>query len=527
MKHLLTLTIFAPLAAAVLMALIPKGQRKLFQWGSLVFSLIVFSMSLVLFVAFNPQKIKVFGDFQFVDEFCWIGQSSLGYIVTFSVGLDGVSLLLLVLTTFLMPIVVLASWTQINKLFKEYYILLFVLETAMLGTFAATNLFVFFIFWEMILIPMFLIIGMWGSENRIYASLKFILYTALGSFMMLAAIIYLYVKVNSLAFTDLYAYAKAGNLTTCVQLYLFLAFALAFAIKVPMFPFHTWLPDAHVQAPTAGSVILAGVLLKMGSYGFLRLAMPLFPDAVRICLPYLITIAVISIIYGALVSYVQSDMKKLIAYSSISHLGYVMLGLFVLNQQGVEGSVLQMINHGISTGGLFLLVGIVYQRFHTREIASFQCLAKTMPKYATVFMIIALSSIGLPLTNGFIGEFLILVGAFQASSRCYIAHHCVSVFIPVVLAASGMIFSALYMLWMMERVFFGGPKEEDHGHHGGHDLAHDEPKDHAHEQSNDLTWAELAYFTPILVLIFWIGIYPGYFLNKVAASIEAFIAFCR
>jgi NADH-quinone oxidoreductase subunit M len=506
-ESLLTITIFAPLLFAILVAIVPRGQRKLIEWGSLVFSAVVFGLAITLFLSFDAHKAS---PFQFNQSFAWLPQ--LG--ISFSVGLDGVSLLLFTLTTLLVPLVVLASWTQISKLIKEYYVLLFVLETAMLGTFAVTNLVVFFIFWEMMLIPMFFLIGIWGSEQRIFATIKFVLFTAAGSFMMLAAIIYVYLAhhtqfgVWSASFTDLYRLQLPAN----VQLYLFLAFALAFAIKVPMFPFHTWLPDAHVQAPTAGSVILAGVLLKMGTYGFIRLAMPLFPQALYVCMPYLIMLAVVAIIYGAFVSYVQSDIKKLVAYSSISHMGYVMLGLLMLNQQGVEGAVLQMVNHGISTGGLFLLVGALYQRYHTREIAAYSGMAHSIPKFATVFVIITLSSVGLPLTNGFVGEFLVLLGAFQRAAALYHVEKCLSFFITPVLAASGMIFSALYMLWLVERVFFGKPAEEAaahaHGEHGGYDL----------------TVAEMIYFAPIVVFIFWIGVYPMYFLNKAALSVAAFVA---
>lgn len=500
-ESLLTITIFAPLAVAILLALIPRERRKLMEWGSLVFAIVIFAMALCLFCGFDPQK----REFQFIDTFSWIPR--LG--ISFAVGLDGISLLLFTLTAFLMPIVVLASWTQIHKLINEYYAMLFVMETAMLGTFATTNLFIFFIFWEMMLIPMFFLIGVWGSENRVYAAVKFILYTAIGSLMMLAAILYLYVEHHhqfgtwSAAFGDLYRLELPGR----TQLYLFLAFALAFAIKVPMFPFHTWLPDAHVQAPTAGSVILAGVLLKMGTYGFIRLAMPLFPAGLQMCLPYLIALSVIAIVYGALVCYIQADMKKLIAYSSISHMGYVMLGLLVLNQQSVEGAVIQMVNHGISTGGLFLLVGAIYQRYHTREIIAYGGMAKVLPKYSAIFLIVTLSSIGLPLTNGFIGEFLILLGTFRYGYDLYASSPCIFVYVPAVLAASGMILSALYMLWLVERVLFGELK--DHQHH--HDV-------------KDLSVAEVLYFTPIVVLIFWIGVYPMYFLNKASASIAAFIS---
>lgn len=511
------MTLFLPLLFALLLAFVPKNQRKVLEGASFVFSLVVFALSLYFWSAFNNET----NGFQFLESFLWLEEP---LVLNFTVGLDGVSLFLFVLTAFLMPLVVLASSRQIERLHKSYYIFLFVLETGMLGTFATTNLFCFFLFWEMILIPMFFIIGIWGSAERRYAAFKFILFTAVGSFMMLAAIIYLYTQARSFDFVNLYQYVRANPLSAEVQMLLFLGFALAFAIKVPMFPFHTWLPVAHVEAPTAGSVILAGVLLKMGAYGFLRLAIPLFPHAVAVCLPYLIALSVVAILYGALVSYAQTDMKKLVAYSSISHLGYVTLGLFVMNTQGVEGSVLQMVNHGISTAGLFLLVGALYHRYHTREIAHFNGMAKTMPKYSTVFMIVALSSIGLPLTNGFVGEFLVLTGAFREAFAAYTKEHCLCSFLPVTLAASGMIFSALYMLWLVERVFFGGDKPSDKAAHGH--AAPTEGETHT-DSASDLTWIEALYFAPIVGLILWIGIYPSYFLSKISVSVQAFLALVK
>ncbi len=491
------LIVILPLIAGLILTVLPKKNEKAIEWTSLIFSLLIFIISLQIFLGFDEAN----PNYQYTFSFPWIPQ----WGINFSLGIDGISLLLIILTTFLMPIVILSSWKHIHKLTREYYILLFILETAMIGTFAATNLFVFFIFWEMMLIPMFLIIGIWGSDERIYATVKFILYTAFGSFMMLAAIIYLYTHVGTLEFQDL----GTIRLDPTTQLYLFLAFALAFAIKVPMFPFHTWLPAAHVEAPTAGSVILAGVLLKMGTYGFIRLAIPLFPDAVMQCMPYLIALSVVAIIYGALVCLVQTDIKKLIAYSSISHLGYVMLGLLVLNQYGVEGSVLQMVNHGISSAGLFLLVGILYQRYHTREIASYSGMAQVMPKYATIFMIIALSSIGLPVTNGFVGEFLVLVGAFQYSRDFYEVSRNILTFLPAIFASLGMVLSALYMLSLVEKVFFGKVHEK---------IAR------GHIPHKDLTHRELLYFLPLIVLIFWIGVYPHYFLNKASGTIALLIA---
>ena len=370
-----------------------------------------------------------------------------------------------------------------------------VLETAMLGTFVALDLFLFYVFWEIMLIPMYLIIGVWGGERRIYAAIKFFLYTAVGSLLMLVCIIGLIYfhkqQTGVLTFNLLDLYGT--SLSSTYELLFFASFAFAFAIKVPMFPLHTWLPDAHVEAPTAGSVILAGILLKMGTYGFIRFAMPLFPEGCAFFTPALITLSVIGIIYGALVAMVQPDIKKLVAYSSVSHLGYCMLGLFVLTRQGVEGSVLQMLNHGISTGALFLLVGVVYERRHTRLIKEYGGIAKIMPAYATIFLIITLSSIGVPSTNGFIGEFLILLGTFKVNK------------IAAVLAASGVVLGAVYMLWMFQRVFYGkvtNPKNLN---------------------IPDLNLRELAYLVPLVVFVFWVGLFPNFFLNKMHKSVDHFI----
>jgi NADH-quinone oxidoreductase subunit M len=369
------------------------------------------------------------------------------------------------------------------------------LETAMIGAFVALDLFLFYVFWEMMLIPMYFLIGIWGGEKRIYGTVKFFIYTMVGSLLMLVAILFVAYAYKQQSGVLTFELASLINvqLTSEQQWLIFLAFALSFAIKVPMFPFHTWLPDAHVEAPTAGSVILAGVLLKMGGYGFLRFAMPMFPEAAIRAVPLIITLALVGIVYGALVAMVQRDVKKLVAYSSVSHLGFVMLGLFVLNTQAVEGAIYQMLNHGISTGGLFLLVGVIYERRHTRMIDDFGGLTKSMPVYATAFMIVTLSSIGLPLTNGFVGEFLILLGAFAAKP------------LYGIVAATGVVLGAIYMLWMLQRVFFG-------------------PIKHAvNETLKDLTVREMAVFAPIIGLIFFMGVYPKPFLSRMEPAVNKFI----
>ena len=411
------------------------------------------------------------------------------------VGIDGISLWLVILTTFIMPLAVLSTWTAVEEKVKEYMICLLLLEVGMLGAFVSLDLFLFYIFWELMLIPMYFIIGIWGGKQKIYAAIKFFIYTMAGSVLMLVALIALYflgtkAGIHSFNIASLYSL----HIDPAIQTWLFLAFAFSFAIKVPLFPVHTWLPLAHTEAPTAGSVILAAILLKMGTYGYVRFAMPLFPDAAAQFTPLIATLAVIGIIYAALVAMVQEDVKKLVAYSSVAHLGFVMLGIFALNQQGVAGGMLQMLNHGVSTGALFLIVGFIYERRHTRLIADFGGLSKQMPIFATIFMIVTLSSIGLPGTNGFVGEFLVLLGAFESNLRWY-----------AVVASSGVILSAVYMLWMFQRVMFG-------------EL--DNPKN---QKLADLNAREIAIMVPLVALIFIMGVYPTPFLDKMAPAIDKVI----
>ena len=460
--------------------------------AALVFSVVVFLLSCQLYQAFDATQ----AGFQFLEKKEWI--SAFG--ITYTVGIDGISLLLVLLTTFLTPIVILGSWNAVEEKLKGYLFLILALETGMLGAFVSLDIILFYIFWEAMLIPMYLLIGVWGGKDRIYASMKFFIYTLVGSLLMLVAIFYLLAmhKVQmgfySAAIADLYQLKVPFDGFNSPQTLLFLAFALAFAIKVPLFPLHTWLPDAHVQAPTAGSVILAGVLLKLGGYGFIRFAFPLFPQALNYVAPVFMALGAIAIVYGALVAMVQPDIKKLVAYSSVSHMGFVILGLFSLNHIAVSGSIYQMLNHGISTGGLFLIVGMIYERRHTREISDFGGITRIMPVFAIVFMIVTLSSIALPGTNGFIGEFLILMGAYQTNK------------LLTVIAASGVIFGAVYMLWMFQRVMFGP-------------ITKPENKD-----LKDLSLREMAVMAPIVVAIFVMGIFPNIFLSKMDASIKAFLA---
>lgn len=419
----------------------------------------------------------------------WINSFGINY----HVGVDGISLLLVLLTTFLTPLAVLCSWQSIQARVKEFFVFMLVLETGMIGTFVALDFFLFYVFWEVMLIPMYFLIGVWGGERRIYAAIKFFLYTMVGSVLMLVAIISLYLLNGSSTFdfVEILHHIQSGRLTIRPDLehWLFLAFFFAFAIKVPLFPLHTWLPDAHVEAPTAGSVILAGVLLKMGTYGMVRFCLPLFPEATLTFAPYISILAIIGIVYGALVAMVQPDVKKLVAYSSVSHLGFVVLGIFSLNLQGMEGALIQMVNHGISTGALFLLVGMIYDRRHTRQISDFGGLATSLPVFSTFFMIVTLSSIGLPAMNGFVGEFLVLLGSFKMNSM-YAA-----------IAASGVIWSAVYMLWMYQRVIFG------------------EIKDPRNREILDLNMREKAILVPIVLMIFWIGIGSGPFLRTMDSSV--------
>lgn len=484
---ILTIVTFFPLAGGILLLFLPRSKEELLKRTALAISLVEFFISLPLFIWFDAGKAGM----QFVERYPWIEAWGVLYIV----GIDGISLLLILLTTFLTVLCILSSWRSVERMVKEYLIAFLILETGMIGVFVALDLILFYVFWEVTLIPMYLIIGVWGGGRRIYAAIKFFLYTMAGSVLMLVAIIALYFlhgQATGVYTFDLLALYQ-NNLPLPTQYLMFAAFALAFAIKVPVFPFHTWLPDAHVEAPTAGSVILAGILLKLGTYGFVRFAIPLFPVAAFKAVPIISVLAIIGIIYGALVSMMQDDLKKLVAFSSVSHLGFVMLGMFAFNVQGVSGSVYQMLNHGVSTGALFLLVGMIYERRHTRLIADFGGLARVMPIYAAFFMVIALSSIALPGTNGFVGEFLILVGAFKAKP------------IYGILGATGVILSAAYILWMFQRVMFGG-------------ITHKENR-----SLKDLGMREIIILIPILVMIVWMGVFPRFFFKKMDLSIQQFL----
>ncbi|MBI5183660.1 MAG: NADH-quinone oxidoreductase subunit M, partial [Nitrospinae bacterium] len=480
---ILTLITFIPLIGIGLILLINRENEGLIKRIAFITALIDFLISMKLFFDFNPNTSIM----QFVEYKEWIR----GFGISYHVGIDGISLFLVILTTFLTPISILASW-EITKRIKEYMISMLFLEIGMIGVFISLDLFLFYIFWEVMLIPMYLLIGVWGGPRRIYAAIKFFIYTMIGSVLMLVAILVLYFMNYKTTGEYTFDLLKIYQLPIPrdLQLWLFLAFGLAFAIKVPIFPFHTWLPDAHVEAPTAGSVILAGVLLKMGTYGFIRFSLPLFPYASHYFVPLIAWLAIIGIIYGALVAMVQDDLKKLVAYSSVSHLGFVMLGIFAFNTQGMEGGILQMINHGLSTGALFLIVGMIYERRHTRMIADFGGLSRQIPIFATCFMIITLSSIGLPGLNGFVGEFLILIGTFRFN------------ILYAVIATSGVIFSAVYMLWMFQRVMFNKLSNPEN------------------QKLKDLTKREIAILVPIILLIILIGVYPSPFLNRMNVSVE-------
>ncbi|MFO7877523.1 MAG: NADH-quinone oxidoreductase subunit M [Desulfovermiculus sp.] len=487
---ILSILTFLPLAGVLIIALMPgsgPGAAKRFWSIGLAVALLEFLVSIPVLIAFDSSIAGM----QFTEHMVWI--ESLG--ISYSLGLDGISLWLVMLTTFFVPLCILCSFTYIQKKIREYIISFLLIETAMIGTFLAMDLVLFYVFWELMLIPMFLLIGVWGGERRIYSAVKFFLYTALGSIFMLVAIVVLYIHhLQATGEASFYLFNLLDvHIPVNMQFWLCAAFFLAFAIKVPMFPLHTWLPDAHVEAPTAGSVILASILLKMGTYGFIRFAMPLFPYATHLFIPIIAGLAVIAIVYAALVSWVQPDIKKLVAYSSVSHMGYVLLGLFALNMQGVQGGIYQMLNHGLSTGALFLLVGMIYERRHTRLMEEFGGLAKIMPVYATFLMIATLASVAVPGTNGFVGEFLILLGAFKSYP------------ILAIIATSGALFSVIYMLWMYQRVMFGPiDKEQNKG-------------------LTDLTFRETAIMVPIAVLIIVMGIFPGLFLRKMDASTEHFI----
>ena len=491
MTQMMLLATFLPAIAALLLLFVPKENRKVFEWGSLAAMLVSFAISVTFYFDYNRGSDAV----QWAYAVNWI--PALG--VKFSVGMDGISLLLWILTTFIGPIAVLCSWEAIEERCKEYYIWMLILQTAMLGVFITQDMFLFYLFWEVMLVPMYFLIAIWGGPQKLYAAIKLFLYTLAGSVLMLVAILAIYFLQKKVTGQYDFSIASFHAMAPVIaqqaktwQTLVALAFFVGFAIKVPMFPFHTWLPDAHVQAPTAGSVILAGILLKMGTYGFMRFLLPILPDATKALMPWFLALALIGIIYGALVAMIQKDMKKLVAYSSVSHLGLCMLGMFALNPYGLKGSLFQMINHGISTPGLFLAVAVVYDRRHTRMIADFGGLSKTMPVYATIFMIMTMSSIGLPLLNGFIGEGVILMGTFQAYPWA------------AVVATTGIILGAAYMLWMFQRVMFG-------------------PISKVNEEMSDMNTREVLTFVPLILAAFWIGLYPKPLMDVMDAPVKKLV----
>jgi NADH-quinone oxidoreductase subunit M len=480
---ILTMITFLPAAGSLLFIFINRKQENLIRYTALFIGFINFILSLFLYFNFNGQTPEP----QFVEKVEWIG-----YGIQYHIGIDGISLFLVLLTTFLLPIVILSSWKSIHEKVKEYHIFMLLLSSGIIGVFVSLNLFLFYVFWEAMLIPMYFLIGIWGGKRKIYATLKFVIFTMFGSLLMLVAIFGLYsifYKASGTYSLNIFDYYQL-LLNPNIQTWLFLAFGLAFAIKIPLFPFHTWLPDAHVEAPTAGSVILAGVLLKMGTYGFLRFALPLFPDAAKKFIPYLAVLSLIGIIYGALMALIQKDVKSLVAYSSVSHMGLIMLAVFALNLESLEGAIYQMLNHGLSTGALFLCVGILYERAHTRLIKDYGGVSKQMPVFAAFFLICMLSSIGLPGLNGFVGELLCLFGIFQSSKWL------------AILSVSTIILGAAYLLWMYQRVM-QGPLENK-----------------KILTFKDLTKREIGFLIPIIVLMFFMGIYPKPFLRKMDASIH-------
>lgn len=476
---LLSIVTFLPLAGAAFIFLargpeeiVARNARAVALWTTAI----TFAVSLLIWLNFDNSTAA----FQFVEKTAWVGAG-----INYHMGVDGISMLFVILTTFLMPFCILASWEAVEHRVKEYMIAFLVMETLMIGVFCALDLVLFYLFFEAGLIPMFLIIGIWGGKRRIYASFKFFLYTLLGSVLMLLAILYMYFIAGT---TDIPSLMKTGLFSGQAQTWLWLAFFASFAVKMPMWPVHTWLPDAHVEAPTAGSVILAAVLLKMGGYGFLRFSLPMFPLASEYFAPFVFALSVIAIVYASLVALVQEDMKKLIAYSSVAHMGFVTMGIFTFNTQGLEGAIFQMLSHGIVSGALFLCVGVVYDRLHTREIARYGGLVNIMPKYAFVFMLFTMANVGLPGTGGFVGELLTLVGAFQANT--WVA----------LIATSGVILAAAYALWLYRRVVFGELTKADL------------------KSMLDLSPREVAIFAPLVVMTLWMGIYPAPFFDVIAAS---------
>lgn len=491
--HPLTLVTFFPLLGVLVLLFLNSEQKNAARWTALVTSLITFGISIGVLVQFNPSN----PDLQLVVDLPWIQVA--GWNIAYHMGVDGLSILLLLLTTFLTPISILSTWSAVEDRVKDFMVFFLLLEIGMMGVFLAQDLFLFYVFWEFTLVPMYFLIGIWGGPQRMYAAVKFFLYTMAGSVLMLLAILWLGIQQDTFSVPDLIA---KGGIPQNIQFWLFLAFAAAFAIKVPMWPLHSWLPDAHVEAPTAGSVILAGVLLKMGTYGFLRFNIPMFPQAAVQLAPWMAGLAVIGILYGAAVSYAQQDVKKLVAYSSVSHLGFVMLGLFALNSQGIQGGILQMVNHGLSTGALFIIVGMIYERRHTRDMDAFGGLWKVMPIYGALTIIVTLSSLGLPGLNGFVGEFAILLGAWDAGQT----GNPLGTYWFAGLAAIGVILAAVYMLYMFQKLFLG-------------------PLDKKENQTlKDLNLREILTLAPIIVLIFWIGLYPKPFFVLISPAVEKLVA---
>ena len=477
---ILSLVTFLPTVGALFIAfvrgeeqVVARNVRNVALWTTLI----TFVLSLAIWIRFDSST----ADFQFVERAEWIGEG-----IAYHMGVDGISMLFVILTTFLMPICILASWDAIDTRVKEYMIAFLLMETMMIGVFCALDIVLFYLFFEAGLIPMFLIIGVWGGKRRIYATFKFFLYTLLGSVLLLIALLAMYFHAGTTDIPTL----MAANFPIGMQRWMWLAFFASFAVKMPMWPVHTWLPDAHVEAPTAGSVILAGVLLKMGGYGFIRFSIPMYPEASVFFTPLIFALSIVAVIYTSLVALMQEDMKKLIAYSSVAHMGFVTLGLFTLNTQGIEGAMIQMLSHGVVSGALFLIVGVVYDRLHTREIARYGGLVNIMPKYALVFMIFTMASVGLPGTSGFVGEFLVIVGAFRANT--WVAF----------LACTGIILGAAYMLWLYRKVIFG-------------ELTKDDLKGML-----DLDRREVAIFAPLVAVVFWMGIYPESFLDVMRVSVD-------
>jgi NADH-quinone oxidoreductase subunit M len=495
MQHyLLTILILLPVVGAIATAghaLAPYRRETHYRWIALVVSIVTFALS--LFLLGDGAGTSAAG-FRFEQDVLWIGAINAHY----HLGVDGISLWLVLLTTLLMPIAILSSWRSVEKRQVSYYVFLQLLLSAMIGVFVALDLLVFYLFFEASLVPMFFLIGIWGGQKRIYAATKFFIYTAVGSLLMLAGIIALYFMAKgSFDYVVILNALRTGAVVIPprTEFVLFLAFALAFCIKVPLFPFHTWLPDAHTEAPTAGSVILAGVLLKMGTYGLLRFNLALFPGAARVFAPYIVALAVIGIIYGALVAMVQPDVKRLVAYSSVSHMGFVVLGLFSFTEFGMQGALYQMLNHGVSTGALFLFVGMIYERRHTRQITDFGGLSTSMPWFSALFVFASLSSIGLPFLNGFVGEFLIMIGMWTSTSVG-------KPWVTTMLAGTGVIWAAVYMLWMLQRVVFGRLRKKENA------------------RLQDLTAREIGLLIPLLVLMLLMGVYPRPFLDRSRDSVN-------